>query len=88
VSTLDEQFKKAQNEVVDLKTRPENKQMLALYANFKQATSGDCSGKRPGMLDIAGRAKFDSWKKIAGTNSDTAKQSYIDLVTQLQKDQG
>ena len=85
VSKLDSLFEKAQAEVTELPTRPENKYMLSLYANFKQATIGDCSGKRPGMLDIAGRAKYDAWKKIAGLDSENAKQAYVDLVSKLQK---
>ncbi len=85
MSTLDNEFKKALNDVTELEARPENKHMLSLYANFKQATKGDCSGKRPGILDIAGRAKYDAWKKNAGTESDAAKRTYIDLVNKLQQ---
>ena len=85
MSALDKQFQVALTEVKELASRPDNKHMLALYASFKQATSGDCSGKRPGMLDIAGRAKYDSWKKISGTDSEDAKQVYVDLVSKLQK---
>ena len=85
MSKLDEKFAKALNEVKELTTRPDNKDMLALYANFKQATKGDYSGKRPGMLDIAGRAKYDTWKKSAGTSFEDAKQAYVDLVSKLQK---
>jgi len=84
VSTLDQQFEKAINEVTELANRPENKHMLTLYASYKQATQGDCTGKRPGMLDIAGRAKYDAWKKISGTKTSDAKQAYVDLVTILQ----
>ncbi len=85
MTALDKQFQIALTEVKELSTRPDNKHMLALYANFKQATSGDCSGKRPSMLDIAGRAKYDSWKKISGTDSEDAKQAYVDLVSKLQQ---
>ena len=85
VTALNKQFEVALEEVKKLAKRPDNKHMLALYANFKQATTGDCSGKRPGMLDIAGRAKFDSWKKIAGTDPEDAKQVYVDLVSKLQQ---
>ena len=85
MSTLDKQFETAMKEVTKLTTRPDNKHMLALYANYKQATSGDFSGKRPGMLDIAGRAKFDSWKKNSGTSPEDAKQAYVDLVSKLQQ---
>ena len=41
--------------------RPSNDQLLDLYAFYKQATEGDVSGSRPGMLDLKGRAKYDAW---------------------------
>lgn len=54
--------------------------MLALYALFKQATSGDVSGDRPGMLDVRGRAKYDAWAKHKGLSKDAAMEQYIALV--------
>ena len=57
-----------------------NDTMLALYALFKQATSGDVSGSRPGMLDLRGRAKYDARAKHKGMTKDAAMQAYIDLV--------
>ena len=40
---------------------------------------------KPGFTDIVARAKWDAWKKLAGTSSDDAMQQYIDLVTQLRQ---
>jgi len=54
--------------------------MLDLYALYKQSTSGDVSGDRPGMLDVKGRAKYDAWAKKKGMSKDAAMQAYIDLV--------
>ncbi len=54
--------------------------MLALYALYKQATSGDASGDRPGMLDVRGRAKYDAWAKHKGLSRDAAMEQYIALV--------
>lgn len=54
--------------------------MLALYALYKQATSGDASGDRPGMLDVRGRAKYDAWAKHKGLSKDAAMEQYIALV--------
>lgn len=54
--------------------------MLQLYALYKQATSGDATGDRPGMLDVRGRAKFDAWAKHKGTSKDAAMEQYIALV--------
>ncbi len=57
-----------------------NDVMLALYALFKQASTGDASGSRPGMLDIRGRAKFDAWAKHKGMSKDAAIEAYTALV--------
>jgi acyl-CoA-binding protein len=54
--------------------------MLQLYALYKQATSGDATGDRPGMLDVRGRAKYDAWAKHKGTTKDAAMEQYISLV--------
>jgi diazepam-binding inhibitor (GABA receptor modulator, acyl-CoA-binding protein) len=57
-----------------------NDTMLELYALYKQATSGDVSGSRPGMLDVRGRAKYDAWAKRKGMTKDAAMTAYIALV--------
>ena len=66
-----------------LAERPDNQTLLKIYALFKQATEGDVSGKRPGFTDLVGRAKFDAWAGLQGTSSETAMQSYIDLIAAL-----
>jgi acyl-CoA-binding protein len=57
-----------------------NDVMLDLYALYKQATSGDVSGSRPGMIDVRGRAKYDAWAKHKGLTKDAAMEQYISLV--------
>jgi acyl-CoA-binding protein len=54
--------------------------MLELYALYKQATGGDCTGARPGMLDLRGRAKHDAWAHRAGMSRDAAMEAYVALV--------
>lgn len=83
MSDLDAAFEQAQKDVKTLTERPSNDDLLALYSLFKQATDGDVSGKRPGMLDMVGRAKYDAWAKLSGTSADDAKQQYIDKVNAL-----
>ena len=83
MSDLNEKFQQAAVDVKTLTSRPSNEDMLALYANFKQASSGDVAGKRPGMLDMVGRAKYDAWAALKGISSDDAKQTYIDTVNRL-----
>jgi acyl-CoA-binding protein len=54
-----------------------------LYALYKQATVGDVEGKRPGMIDFVGRAKYDAWAALEGTPSGDAEQAYVELVESL-----
>lgn len=84
MSDLQERFQAAAQSAQSLPQRPDNDTLLRLYALYKQATSGDNSGKRPGMFDMVGRAKFDAWAELKGTSRDEAMQAYIDLVAQLQ----
>ncbi len=81
--TLQERFKEAQKRVKTLTTRPSNDTLLELYGLFKQGTEGDVSGKRPGMLDLKGRAKYDAWAARKGMTRDKAMEQYIELVDRL-----
>ncbi len=83
MSTLDAAFEQAQQDVTKLSSDPGNEAKLELYALYKQATAGDVSGKKPGRLDMVGRAKYDAWSKVAGTSGEDAKQRYVDLVASL-----
>ncbi len=76
-------FEAAQIKVKNLSTRPSNPQLLELYALFKQGSEGDVSGKRPGMMDIKGRFKFDAWGTKKGMAKADAQAAYIALVKQL-----
>jgi diazepam-binding inhibitor (GABA receptor modulator, acyl-CoA-binding protein) len=82
VSDLDERFAAAQARIKPV-TGLGNDVLLALYALFKQATTGDVSGSRPGMLDLRGRAKYDAWTERKGMTRDAAKTAYIELVGTL-----
>ncbi len=81
---LQARFEAAAKAALHLPQRPDNNTLLKLYAYYKQATVGDVQGKRPGFMDIAGRAKFDAWKKLKGMPQDTAMKRYIKLVEKLQ----
>ena len=84
MSDLKALFEKAAAESKNLTERPDNDTLLKLYALFKQSTSGDASGKRPGMMDFVGRAKYDAWAEIQGMASEEAMQKYVDLINKLQ----
>ena len=81
--SLDDDFTSAQQRVRNLTKRPDNMELLELYALFKQGSGGDVAGKRPGMMDFKGRAKYDSWAAKKGTSAPDAKQAYVALVERL-----
>lgn len=81
--SLQEQFEQASAESKNLPERPDNMTLLRIYALFKQGSSGDVEGKRPGMTDMVGRAKFDAWDALKGTSKEDAMQQYIDLINEL-----
>ena len=83
--TLTESFEDAQKRVKTLKESPGNDELLELYALYKQATVGDATGSRPGMLDFVGRAKFDGWGRRKGTSKDAAMTAYVATVDRLMK---
>lgn len=80
---LKTQFEDAQKRVKGLKQAPSTDQLLELYGLFKQGTSGDVTGSRPGMMDFKGRAKFDAWTKKKGKSCETAQREYVALVDRL-----
>ena len=79
----EDEFHAAAEDVKALASDPGNDTKLTLYALYKQASSGDADGKRPGFGDMVGRAKWDAWNALAGKSSDEAKQEYVDLVESL-----
>jgi len=80
---LQEKFEAAAAASKKLKERPDNATLLKLYALYKQGSGGDVEGKRPGFTDMVGRAKFDAWAALKGTDKKAAMQQYIDLVKSL-----
>lgn len=76
-------FEQAQNDVQTLSRKPRNEDLLFLYAHYKQGSAGDVSGKRPGMMDMVGRAKYDAWAKLKGMSQDEARQGYVSKVEAL-----
>jgi diazepam-binding inhibitor (GABA receptor modulating acyl-CoA-binding protein) len=81
--SLQEQFEQAQADSKNLSERPDNMTLLKIYALYKQSSTGDADGKRPGFTDMVGRAKWDAWDAIKGTSKDDAMQQYIDLIEDL-----
>ncbi len=83
MSDLKSQFEAAVAESKNLPERPDNATLLKLYALYKQASSGDADGKRPGFTDMVGRAKWDAWNELKGTTTDEAMKQYVGLIEDL-----
>ena len=80
---LKKQFEAAAASSKNLSERPDNATMLKIYALYKQGSIGDNSEKKPGFSDMVGRAKWDAWNGLKGTDSKAAMQQYIDLIASL-----
>jgi len=80
---LSAKFDDAQTRAKALPKAPSTDDLLELYALYKQATTGDVSGSRPGMMDFKARAKFDAWATRKGTDKDEAMRRYVALVDRL-----
>jgi acyl-CoA-binding protein len=83
MADLKKKFEAAVADSKKLPERPDNATMLKLYALYKQATSGDVEGKRPGFTDMVGRAKWDAWSEMKGTSANDAMKKYVALVEDL-----
>lgn len=56
---------------------------IRIYGLYKQATVGDINTSRPGLLDPAGRYKWDAWEKMKGKSQEDAKKEYVELFFEL-----
>ncbi|UCE32748.1 MAG: acyl-CoA-binding protein [Burkholderiales bacterium] len=83
MSDLKQLFEDAVAASKTLSERPDNATLLKLYALYKQATSGDVEGSRPGFTDMVGRAKWDAWNEVKGLSSEDAMNQYVSLIDGL-----
>lgn len=92
MSDLQQQFNAAVDKVRNAPTdgdfKPSNDYKLTMYALYRQANDGDVSGKRPGMLNVIERAKYDAWAKRKGMTRDQAMQAYVDEVDKVEAQYG
>ena len=62
---------------------PDGSEKLELYALFKQASSGDATGERPGMMNFVARAKWDAHNALKGMSVEEAQQQYTQRASAL-----
>lgn len=80
---LQARFKKATEDVTKMSKAPEALEKLKLYSMYKQATEGDNTGARPGIINPVGRAKYDAWKTLEGTSKEDAMRQYAEYAESL-----
>ncbi len=85
---LKNDFETAVEQSRKLPKKPENEELLKLYALYKQATEGDVTGERPGGFDFKGAAKYDAWKSLEGKLSEPCMEEYIRFVNALHQKYG
>ena len=83
MADLNADFEAAVANSKKLSQRPDNATLLKIYGLYKQATIGDVTEKKPGFGDMIGRAKWDAWNGVKGTDSEDAKRQYIELIQSL-----
>ena len=82
-TSTEQEFKDAQHYIANAPQDGgdnSNENKLKFYAYFKQATSGPCTGKRPGMLDLVARYKYDAWKKLGNMSKEDAMKGYVNTL--------
>ncbi|XP_035315406.1 acyl-CoA-binding protein-like [Cricetulus griseus] len=83
------EFDKIAEEVKHLKTQPsDEEEMLFIYSHFKQATVGDVNTDWSRLLDLKGKAKWDSWNKLKETSKESAMKTYVEKVEELKNKYG
>ena len=83
MATAKAAFEQAVADSKQLPEKPDNATLLKIYALYKQATTGDVEGKRPGFSDMVGRAKWDAWNELKGKDKDSAMAEYVELIESL-----
>ena len=83
MSDLQAKFQAAVANSKSLTERPDNATLLKIYALYKQATTGDNAEKKPGFVDMVGRAKWDAWNGLKGISADDAMKQYVALIESL-----
>lgn len=85
---FNEAVDKVRNAPSDGDFKPSTEYQLKMYSLYRQATDGDVSGKRPGVINVIARAKYDAWSKAKGMSKEDAMQAYIDEVNKVEEQYG
>ena len=82
-SLTEENFNTAAERVKTLKITPPESDQLKLYGLYKTVTIGKVNISKPGILDLKGRKKYESWKKYEIYSKEEAMITYAKLAAVL-----
>lgn len=83
VDLLEEEFSRATKFIERGHDQFEQKELLKFYGFYKQATTGKCDVPKPGIFNMAGRAKWMAWNELGDLSKELAMKGYIQHLTQL-----
>ena len=66
MAVTDKKFEAAANDIKQLTKRPDDEDMLRLYALYKQGSDGDVQGERPGAFSFVDRITHRAGGRIEG----------------------
>lgn len=76
-------FERAANRLKCIVDKLETKQLLELYAFYKQATEGPCNIPRPHWYEMQAKHKWEAWRALGDMSRATAMKSYVQLISEL-----
>ena len=92
MSDLERRFQEAVDKVrhapADGAFKPSNDFKLKMYALYRQATDGNVTGRKPGMLNPVERYKWQAWKDVEGQSREQAMAAYIAEVEAVEAQYG
>lgn len=79
----DLKFQNASKEVLVLRTKPSDKELLILYGLYKQSLFGNNKTSKPFLFDFKNTSKWNAWNDLQGMGKNKAKNEYISYVENL-----
>lgn len=79
-------FEQAVIDSKKLTEKPDNDDLLTIYALYKVANGEDITkAPAPGMFDLKGKAKKNAWQKVVdeGITADQAKEKYVAKIEEM-----
>ena len=80
---LNELFLKCSKDVMNLKEKPDQDELLIIYGLYKQSTCGNCNITCPNFYNFTEKKKYDAWNNLKDVDMDDAKKKYIREVKLL-----